>query len=117
MVTENDANIGNDTPETICNTVDSSTKVQVIWQLSTANCPSSRRDLMEDSPFIPFVDRDLLVREDQACALEILITERQARGTPCDQAELFQEALDLFINNRLLIIDRKKTYRQVLESQ
>jgi hypothetical protein len=49
------------------------------------------------------------IREDQACALEMIrLAEQQYRGAPCDQAELFQEALDLLINSRLIVADRKK---------
>jgi len=48
------------------------------------------------------------IREDQACALEMIqIAEQQDRGAPCDQAELFQEALDLLINARIFVIDRR----------
>jgi hypothetical protein len=46
------------------------------------------------------------IREDQACALEMIQTaEQQSRGAPCDQAELFQEALDLLIKSRIFMMD------------
>ncbi len=45
------------------------------------------------------------IREDQACALEMIqIAEHQRRGIPCDQATLFQEALDLLIKTRMVVI-------------
>ena len=48
------------------------------------------------------------IREDQACALEMIqIAEQQSRGAPRDQAELFQEALDLLINARIFVLDKR----------
>jgi hypothetical protein len=70
----------------------------------------------EDAPIIPFVERDspglvqvtTYIREDQACALEMIqIAEQMHRGAPCDQAELFQEALDLLIKTRMFAIDQR----------
>jgi hypothetical protein len=70
----------------------------------------------EDAVIIPFVERDspalvevtTYIREDQACALEMIqIAEQMHRGAPCDQAELFQEALDLLIETRMLAIDKR----------
>jgi hypothetical protein len=69
---------------------------------------SDRRDLqiVKDSPL---VEVTTYIREDQACALEMIqIAEQQARGSPCDQAELFQEALDLLIRARIIAIDQRK---------
>jgi hypothetical protein len=70
----------------------------------------------EDALIPPSVDGDssvlvevtTYIREDQACALEMIqIGEQLARGAPCDQAELFQEALDLLIKARMLVIDKR----------
>jgi len=56
-----------------------------------------------DAPTL--VEVTTYIREDQAVALEIIRNaERQMRGGDCDQAELFQEALDLLINARLIPI-------------
>ncbi|HKQ99860.1 MAG TPA: hypothetical protein VJT09_04255 [Pyrinomonadaceae bacterium] len=45
------------------------------------------------------------IREDQAFALELMENaERGKRGTNFDRAELFQEALDLLIRERLIAI-------------
>jgi hypothetical protein len=68
-----------------------------------------------DTP-IPFVEGEATelvqvttyIREDQACALEMIrLAEQQYRGAACDLAELFQEALDMLINSRLIIADRR----------
>ena len=49
------------------------------------------------------------IREDQALALELIQNaERQKRGERCDQSELFQEALDLLIKDRLILIRLRK---------
>jgi hypothetical protein len=70
----------------------------------------------EDALIIPFVERDspalvevtTYIREDQACALEMIqIAEQLHRGAPCDQAELFQEALDILIKARMIVIDKR----------
>jgi hypothetical protein len=70
----------------------------------------------EDALTISFVERDsptlvevtTFIREDQACALEMIqIAEQMHLGAPCDQAELFQEALDLLIKTRVLAIDKR----------
>jgi hypothetical protein len=70
----------------------------------------------EDARITPLVERDApelvevttYIREDQACALEMIqIAEQQHRGAPCDQAELFQEALDLLIKTRIFVIDKR----------
>jgi hypothetical protein len=70
----------------------------------------------EDALIIPFAERDspglvevtTYIREDQACALEMIqIAEQQHGGAPCDQAELFQEALDLLIKTRFFVIDNR----------
>jgi hypothetical protein len=70
----------------------------------------------EDALIIPSVERDSRelvevtthIREDQACALEMIqIAEQMHRGAPCDQAELFQEALDLLIKTRMFVIDKR----------
>jgi hypothetical protein len=67
--------------------------------------PSAERD----SPGLPgLVEVTTYIREDQACALEMIqIAEQQHRGAPCDQAELFQEALDLLIKTRFFVIDNR----------
>lgn len=47
------------------------------------------------------------IREDQAFALEIMENaERQRRGKDFDQSELFQEALDLLIKARIVVLRR-----------
>jgi hypothetical protein len=70
----------------------------------------------EDALISPFVERDspalvevtTYIREDQACALEMIqIGEQLHRGAPCDQAELFQEALDMLIKARMIVIDKR----------
>ncbi len=59
-----------------------------------------------DSPLL--VEVTTYIREDQACALAMIqLAEQQFRGTPCDQAELFQEALDMLIKTRLIVIDKR----------
>jgi hypothetical protein len=83
----------------------------------------------EDALIIPSIERDspvlvevtTYIREDQACALEMIqIAEQLQRGASCDQADLFQEALDLLIKTRIHAIDRRtrKTGKndKVLES-
>jgi hypothetical protein len=74
--------------------------------------PAAGRDSQE------LVEVTTYIREDQACALEMIrIAEQHARGAPCDQAELFQEALDLLIKNRFFLIDKRNslTMKKVLE--
>jgi hypothetical protein len=75
----------------------------------------------EDALIIPSVERDspalvevtTYIREDQACALEMIqIAEQVHRGVSCDQAELFQEALDLLIKDRLFVIDKSISGRE-----
>lgn len=62
-----------------------------------------------DTPPQPdLVEVTTYIREDQACALAMIrLAEQQTRGTPCDQAELFQEALDMLIKTRLIGIDKR----------
>jgi hypothetical protein len=62
-----------------------------------------------DSPGLSgLVEVTTYIREDQAYALEMIqIAEQQHRGVPCDQAELFQEALDLLIKTRFFVIDKR----------
>jgi hypothetical protein len=70
----------------------------------------------DDALIMPFVERastalvevTTYIREDQACALEMIqIAEQLHRGAPCDQAELFQEALDMLIKARMIGIDKR----------
>jgi hypothetical protein len=63
-----------------------------------------------DPPPMPhLVEVTTYIREDQASALAMIrLAEQQSRGTPCDQAELFQEALDMLIKTRLIGIDKRK---------
>jgi hypothetical protein len=83
----------------------------------------------EDALIIPSIERDspvlvevtTYIREDQDCALAMIqIAEQLQRGAPCDQADIFQEALDLLIKTRIHAIDRRtrKTGKndKVLES-
>jgi hypothetical protein len=68
--------------------------------------PSVEPSIEADSPVL--VEVTTYIREDQACALEMIqIAEEQTRGAPCDQAELFQEALDLLIKTRIFAIDKR----------
>jgi len=72
----------------------------------------------KDALIVPAVGRDspelvevtTYIREDQACALAMIqLAEQQYRGSPCDQAELFQAALDLLINSRLFMINKSRS--------
>lgn len=61
-------------------------------------------------PDLPrLVEVTTYIREDQALALEMIeLAEQQRGGAGCDQAALFQEALDMLINTRLVAIRLRK---------
>jgi hypothetical protein len=54
------------------------------------------------------------IREDQALGLEMIQLAEQQSGVRCDQAALFQEALDMLINTRLagICLSKKKPPEQ-----
>jgi hypothetical protein len=65
------------------------------------------REAEDDQPKL--VEVTTYIREDQALALDIIQTaEQQSSGRRRDQAELFQEALDLLIKTRIFPIKIRK---------
>jgi len=65
------------------------------------------QSIESDSPRL--VEVTTYIREDQALALEMIqLVEQQRSGAGCDQAALFQEALDMLINTRLWAIRLNK---------
>lgn len=62
-------------------------------------------DQSRDGDSENFVKVTTYIREDQALALELIENaERESRGGSFDQAELFQEALDMLIKERIIAI-------------
>lgn len=57
------------------------------------------------------VEVTVRIREDQACALEAIQLAERMNNSHCDQSELFQQALDLLISERIKAVRLRKRIR------